>query len=308
MSSLSVEQQRLVNVWEAYARKFEPIQKTVRFVPRPQLSFSRIGGLETAKEEMLTYACAATDPEVYARWGTFPPSALLLIGPPGSGKTLLAEAFATQTETPFVDLSVPRLVLQVLRNPKVIGDLFETWTRTLHEMSATTVYFDELEFTQAEALGALRPDLPIGPVMDFLLELVDRAVADDDTLVLGSTSNPDALRSPFLAPGRFERVVAVTVAIPDDVVAALEIHASDAEKRAGRPLFRDVDWSSIVKRHAEGSIGDWVRLLHAVLRRKARCDAASEPTDAVTTADLITEVERFQRATTRLPRAAGRYL
>jgi ATP-dependent 26S proteasome regulatory subunit len=308
MSELSVERQRLANVWEAFARKFEPIQKTVRFVVQPQLGFSRIGGLESAKEEMLTYACAATDPEVYGRWGTFPPSALLLVGAPGSGKTLLAEAFASHTGTPFVDLSVPRLVLQVLRQPKVIGEMFDQWSRTLADMSATTVYFDELEFTQAEALGALRPDLPIGPVMDFLLELVDRAIADDDTLVLGSTGNPDALRSPFLAPGRFERVVAVSVVVPDDVVAALEIHAADAEKRAGRPLFQEMDWSGVVRKHTEGSIAEWVRLLHATLRRKARCEAASEPTDAVTTADLVAEVEQFQRATKRLPRAAGRYL
>ena len=55
-----------------------------------------------AKEEILTYAYAQTSPEVYGRWGTFPPSAMLMIGRRGSGKSLLAEALAAQTETAFV--------------------------------------------------------------------------------------------------------------------------------------------------------------------------------------------------------------
>ncbi len=308
MASQSLDQQRAKNLWEAFIRKFPPLVKATRMEAPPKVDMGQVGGLEAAKEEVLTYACAVTDPEVYARWGTFPPAGLLLVGPASSGKTLLAEALAHQTGMPFLEIRVPRLVLQMLHAPQTIGELLEAWSAALTEMPATTIFFEELEFTQEDALGALRPDLPVGPAMEFLLEVVDRAIEHGSGVVLGSTSKPDALRPALLATGRFERVVEVKPTVPDDVVAALLIHAAAAEKRAGRELFRGVAWADVVKEHREASIGQWVRLLHAVLRRKARCETAEEETDAVVTQDLMREVERLKNVTDQLPPSSGRYL
>ncbi len=302
------DQQRAGNLWEAFVRKFQPLEKATRLVAPPTVDMGQVGGLEAAKEEVLTYACAVTDPDVYERWGTFPPSALLLVGPGSSGKTLLAEALAHHTGMPFLEVGVPRLVLQLMHAPQMIGDMLTGWSETLTEMPPTTIFFEELEFTQAEALGGLRPDLPVGPATEVLLELLDRAIEHGSGLVLGSTSQPDALRPALLSTGRFERVVEVSPSIPEDVVAALLIHAAAAEKRAGRTLFREVAWTDVVREHRESSIGQWVRLLHAVLRRKARCDAADEPSDSVVTEDLLQEVERVKKVTNQLPPTAGRYL
>ena len=236
------------------------------------------------------------------------PTALLLVGPAGAGKTLLAEALATQTRTPFLGVAVPRLVLQVVHASTNAAELLNAWVQLLSDMPSVTVFFQELEFTQAEAIGGPRPDLPSGPVMDFLLELVDRTIAVEQTLVVGSTSNPETLRRAFLAPDRFERAVEVNPVVPDDIVAALRIHAADAEKRAERALFRGVDWDAVVRQHGTGSIGDWVRLLHAVLRTKARCEETDADGALVTTHDLLAEVERYKRVTARLPASLGRYL
>jgi SpoVK/Ycf46/Vps4 family AAA+-type ATPase len=172
-------------------------------------------------------------------------------------------------------------------------------------MPPLTVFFEELEFSQAQEIGARRPDLPVGPIMDFLLEFVDRAIRFDTTLAVASTAHPDTLRPAFLASGRFERVVEVIPTYPDDIVAALEIHARDAEKRAGRPLFSEVDWNHVVRQLREAVTGDWLTLMHGVLRRKARCEAAAEEVTPVSTDDLLAEVERFRRASDRLPRDGG---
>ena len=163
-------------------------------------------------------------------------------------------------------------------------------------MPPLTVFFSELEFSQAQEIGHQRPDLPIGPIMEFLLELVGRTIASENHLVLGATSHPDTLRRAFVAPGRFERVVEVVPRFPEDVVATLEIHAGEAQKRAGRPLFEDIDWKRVVGQISEPSTGDWVRILHAVLRRKARCEAGGENVTPVTTADVREEVDRFRQA------------
>src|SRR5262249_19191160 len=148
--------------------------------------------------------------------------------------------------TSFLCIAVPRLVIEVIHRGGKVGELVSAWSDTMQEMPPTTVLFNELEFSQAEELGVRRPDLPVGPVMDFLLDLLDRTVAVPHALVVGSTSHPDVLRRAFVDPRRLERVVEVNPVFPDDLVHTLQIHADAAEKRAGRPLFRDVDWRAAV--------------------------------------------------------------
>lgn len=309
MDERDLRRERTQNLWTSFVRKFPAVGRATSLDAVPALPFERIGGLASAKEEVLTYACAATHPEVYARWGTFPPSGLLLIGPRGSGKSLLAQALATRAERAYLRIAVPRLVIELLHSGGRIAELQPAWSQALAELPPLAVFFDELEFSQAQELGAIRADLPIGPVMDFLLDLIDRTIAADTTLVVAATSHPDTLRHAFVAPGRFERLVEVLPAFPDDIIAALRIHAEDAEKRAGRPLFESVDWSEVVRGYREPSTGDWVLLLHSALRRKARGEAAGELDGPVRTRDLKEEVELMRRTQNRLPAAArGIYL
>jgi len=305
MDDEGVRRERTQNLWASFARKFPPLEKAVALDASPDLDFGRIGGLASPKEEVETYACGATHPEVYARWGTFPPSALLLIGARGVGKHLLAKALASRAGTGFLHVNVPRLVLQLLHTSGQAGALLTGWNDALAELPPVAVFFDELEFSLAHEFGTRRTDIPVGPVMDFLLDVVDRTIAVEQTLVVGSTSYPDSLRQAFVAPGRFERVVEVSPTYPEDVVEALRIHAADAEKRAGRPLFEQVDWTAVVRQLEGPSPGDWVRLLHAVLRRKAGCEVAGEGLDPVSTGDFMHEVERMRRARARLPASSG---
>ncbi len=305
-----IQQERAQNLWTSTTRKFVPLAKATQLVAAPEIGADRIGGLAAAQEEVLTYACAMTNPEVYEGWGTFPPSGLLLIGQPGSGKTLLSQALATRAHTAFLSVEMPRFALEVVHHGGKVGELLEAWSSTLDEMPPTTVFFHELEFFQAEEIGFHRTDLPIGPIMDFFMELIDRAVAVDSVLAVGSTSHPGTLRPAFVAPGRFERVVEVTPVFPDDIVAALEIHARLAEKRAGRSLFGEVDWQDVVSRDRDPSTGDWIHLMHGVLRRKARFECADGEASPVTTNDLLAELERFRKNRARLPRStsSGTYL
>lgn len=303
-----LERKRAANLWEPFVRKFPPVAKSCEFVSSPSRGFDEIGGLEEAKDELLTYACAATDPEVYERWGTFPPSGLLLIGPQGSGKTMLAGALAARTETPFLHIRCPRLALQITHAGGNAGELLKAWQETLAEIKRITVFFDELDFAHDPSLGAPRLDLPTTQLSDFLLELIDSTIGSTSTLMLGSTSRPDTLSPVYFEPGRFERIVSVIPIVPADVIAALLLHAVAAEKRAGRKLFDRIDWQRAIEQNRESSIGHWVRLMHAVLRRKARCDAADDKPGLATTDDILAEVDRFKKATGRLPVTSGRYL
>ena len=165
------------------------------------------------------------------------------------GKRLLARSLASLTRSAFLCVTVPRLVLEVIHEGSKVGELVTAWSQTLAEMPPVTVLFNELEFSQAQEIGARRPDLPVGPVMDFLLDLIDRTVEIRSHLVIGSTNHPGTLRQAFAQPGRFERVVEVAPAYPDDIVSAIEIHAAGSEKRAGHPLFDNIDWKSVVEHY-----------------------------------------------------------
>jgi SpoVK/Ycf46/Vps4 family AAA+-type ATPase len=308
MTERPIQQERAQNLWNSAARKFPPIARATVLSPAPEVGADQIGGLEEAQEEVLTYACTMTNREVYAAWGTFPPSGLLLIGQHGCGKSLLAEALATRARTAFLRVEVPRLALELVHGGAKAGELIEAWSSALADMPPITVFFHELEFMQAVEIGGDRMDLPLGPIMDFLCELTDRTVAHDQTLLVGSTSHPDTLRPAFALPGRFERVVEVTPRYPDDIVAALRIHARAAEKRAGRALFGDVDWLDVVNRFRESSIGEWVGVMHGALRRKARAECAAGEPAPVTTADLLLEVDVLRRTFKRLRAApSGAY-
>ncbi len=301
--------ERTQNLWGSFERKFEPIAKSIKLDPDPQIGLDQIGGLSAAKEEIQTYACAATDPGVYGRWGTYPPSGLLLIGNRGVGKRLLAKSLATQTGSGFLCVAVPQLVLEIMHESGKVGELMAGWSHALTEMPRVTILFNELEFSQVQEIGARRPDLPVGPVMDFLLNLVDRTAAAESHLMVGSTSHPNTLRQAFVQPGRFERVVEVAAEYPGDLVEALAIHSANSEQRASERLFDGVDWKLVVERYRGPVAGDWVRIMHAVLRRKARSEAAGENPSLVTTQDLLDEVDRYRRASTQIiAPQAGNYV
>jgi ATP-dependent 26S proteasome regulatory subunit len=309
MEDRAILRERAANIWGSFARKFEPIAQASRLEPMPTQELARIGGLADAKDEIQTYASAATDPDVYARWGTHPPSGVLLFGQRGVGKELLARSLATLTDTSFLSLAIPKLVLEVIHRSGKVGELVAGWSTALAEMPPLTVLFNELEFLQAEEIGTRRVDLPVGPVMDFLLDLVDRAIAVEHVLVIGSTSHPDTLRRAFTQPGRLERIVEVSPSYPGDIIQALRIHAADAEKLAGRSLFAGVDWEQLVASVPIRPMpGDWVHILHSVLRRKARCEAAGDPVAPISTADFREEVDRFQKASSRLTAPTGNYV
>jgi ATP-dependent 26S proteasome regulatory subunit len=309
MEDRAILRERAQNIWGSFARKFEPLAQSARLEAMPTQDLSRIGGLVDAKDEIQTYASAATDPDVYARWGTHPPSGVLLFGRRGVGKELLARSLASLTQTSFLSVAIPKLVLEVIHRSGKVGELVTGWSGALAEMPPLTVLFNELEFLQAEEIGTRRLDLPVGPVMDFLLDLVDRAIAVDHVLVVGSTSHPDTLRRAFTQPGRLERVVEVSPSYPADIIETLRIHAADAEKLAGRPLFDQIDWQQVVGAVAiQPMPGDWVHILHSVLRRKARCEAAGDRVTPVSTADFREEVDRFQKANSRLAAPTGNYV
>ena len=100
----AIELERAQNLWSSFVRKHEPHARATQLWADAGFDIDQIGGLKVPKEEILTYAYAATSPTVYDNWGTHPPSGILLLGRRSSGKSLLARALASHTQTGFLQV------------------------------------------------------------------------------------------------------------------------------------------------------------------------------------------------------------
>ena len=157
MEDRTIHKERSQNIWSSFGRKFEAVAQATSLDPLPEFDLANIGGLAGPKEEIQTYACAATNPEIYQQWGTIPPTGILLIGNRGVGKRLLAKALASLTNTAFLTVNVPRFVIEVIHRGGKVGELVAGWSQALEEMPPVTVLFHELEFLEPGSSAAAGP-------------------------------------------------------------------------------------------------------------------------------------------------------
>ena len=160
---------------------------------------------------------------------------------------------------------VPRLALEIVRHSAHLAELLEAWGNVLAELPPITAYFRELEFVRAAELGGDRNDLPVGPILDSLCELIDRAVTHPHVLLVGSTSRPDTLRPAFALPGRFERVVGRRVAFDSDIeIGAVSRHEEqvDCDARSNAVDLALSDKASFIRQLAHVALVEHVVLEH----------------------------------------------
>jgi len=119
---------------------------------RPDTTFEQIGGLREAKSIVRSLSTAVTDPELYRKWGITPPKGVLLFGPPGTGKSLLARALATETGAVFYHLKLMNLTSKF---GPTTGELLPEILAVAREQGKGVVFLDEANALSLEHL--LRP-------------------------------------------------------------------------------------------------------------------------------------------------------
>lgn len=170
-----------------------------------------MAGMETEKrmiERRIVLPLAR--PEVAARYGVSPPKAVILFGPPGTGKTSFAKAVAGRLGWPFVELFPSRLAATDVTMPTALREMFGSLT----ELEAAVVFIDEVE----EIAGA-RSGIPTDPahgVTNELLKLIPTFRTQPERLLICATNSVRSLDSAFLRPGRFDYIIPVG---PPDALA-----------------------------------------------------------------------------------------
>ncbi len=188
------------------------------FVEIPNVSWDEVGGLELLKQKLIEAVdWPLSNPSIFTRMGVRPPKGILLYGPPGCGKTLLARAVATESKANFISIKGPELLSKwVGESEKAIREVF----RIARMAAPCIIFFDEFD-SIAPSRGRHTSDSGVSEkvLSQFLTEL-DGLEAMKDIVVIAATNRPDILDPALIRPGRIDRILLVPA--PDEK-ARLEI-------------------------------------------------------------------------------------
>ncbi|KAI3873760.1 hypothetical protein MKX03_009845 [Papaver bracteatum] len=204
------------------------------------ITFADVAGVDEAKEELEEIVEFLRNPDRYTKLGARPPRGVLLVGLPGTGKTLLAKAVAGEADVPFISCSASEFVeLYVGMGASRVRDLF---ARAKKE-APSIIFIDEIDAVAKSRDGRFRivSNDEREQTLNQLLTEMDGFDSNSAVIVLAATNRADVLDPALRRPGRFDRVVMVET--PDRLgrEAILKVHATKKEL----PLGEDVDLSDI---------------------------------------------------------------
>src|ERR671918_461459 len=213
------------------------------YLESPDVPWTEIGGLEDVKRELQeAVEWPLRYPDLYTKLGHTMPKGLLMYGPSGTGKTLLAKAVATESEANFISVRGPELLSKwVGESERGIREIF----RRARQASPCVVFFDEIDSiapTRGVGMGGEMGGGSIGTndrVISQILTELDGISELHGVVVLAATNRPDMIDTALLRPGRFDRIVFVPNPDRRTRKRILEIYAAD------KPIGADVDLEKI---------------------------------------------------------------
>jgi len=204
----------------------------------PQVTYDDIGGIdEQVREVREAVEDPLLTPELFEEVGVDPPSGVLLHGPPGTGKTMLAKAVANETDATFIKMAGSELVRKFIgEGSRLVRDLFELAT----ERQPAVIFIDEIDAVAAKRTDSKTSgDAEVQRTMMQLLSEMDGFDDRGEIRIMAATNRFDMLDEAILRPGRFDRLIEVPK--PDEVGRAqiLQIHTRDMNVDA------DVDFEEL---------------------------------------------------------------
>ncbi|HEX2778702.1 MAG TPA: ATP-dependent zinc metalloprotease FtsH [Gemmatimonadaceae bacterium] len=245
-----------------------------------RVTFADVAGIDEAEYELVEVVDFLRDPKKYTRLGGTAPKGVLLVGAPGTGKTLLARAVAGEAGVPFFSMSGSEFVEMIVGvGAARVRDLF----RQAREHAPAIIFIDELD-----SIGRARGQFAIGgsseqeQTLNQILTEMDGFSGREGIIVLAATNQPDVLDRALLRPGRFDRRVVVNLPDRAGREAILKVHTRHV------PLAGDVSLAEIAATTPGLTGADLRNLVNEAALLAARRDE-----DAVHAKDFLDALERI---------------
>ena len=241
------------------------------YIEIPTVHWTEVGGLDQVKAELVeAVEWPIKNAEMYQRMGIKPPKGILLYGPPGCGKTMLARAIATESEANFISIKGPEVFSKwVGESEKAIREVF----RKGRSAAPAIIFFDEIDAIAPRRGMGYTDSGSTERVISQLLTELDGIEALENVVVIGASNRPDIVDPAILRPGRFDRLIFVPAPDAKTIRQILKIQTSTM------PLSPDVNLDEVA-RSGTGHSGADIEAIcrEAALNALRRDDKAKEVT------------------------------
>ena len=268
-------------VIEVLHEAWDPMVSGAEMVEKPDITYDSVAGLdEQVKTVREAIELPLLEPELFTKVGITPPKGILLVGPPGCGKTLLAKAVAHQTDATFIRMVGSELAQKYIgEGGRMVRELFSL----AKEKSPSIIFLDEIDAIGAKRLdGSTSGDREVQRTLMQLLAELDGFDSLEDVKIIAATNRPDILDDALLRPGRFDRIVTIPLPDSDGRKAILKLHTSKMSTSR-------IQLKAIVEK-TEGYSGAELKATCV----EAGMIAIRDKRSKITQADLIKAVERIQ--------------
>ncbi len=235
------EQKSLVIVDKVDMNKNFPVENYLIVNKKIDVSWDMIGGLSKEVEKVKeVLEMPLLNPKIFKEMGITPPKGILLHGPPGTGKTIIAKALAKETKATFIELVGSELVQKFIgEGAKLVKDLFEL----ARKRAPTIIFIDEIDAIASRRIETgTSGEREVQRTFMQLLGEIDGFDPLSDVKIIAATNRIDILDEAILRPGRLERHIEIGIPEENGREEILKIHTKNMK------LDKDVDFNEIAKK------------------------------------------------------------